>query len=289
MLIDTNWRRAVESPDDGDDIFSAEDDLELEKFAAAITPERKQHELDLWKQWKAQPLPETFAPLYRSHQNLIQKTMGRQFKSTTLPEAAVKSHVLRGYIKAIQNYDPTRSALTTYVINGLRESRTGRYFQKYQNAARIIEERAGLIDLMKNREADLQEQLGRLPSADELADDMMIAISDVNELKKKKITARTVATLRKERRDDFIAEQAGGDVSSATGGLLDHITFLHGSLPPEHKLVLEHTFEGWGRPVITDPMKLSKVINLSPQKIRSIKKQIAEQVEQHFGQETRDD
>jgi uncharacterized protein YcgL (UPF0745 family) len=58
--------------------------------------------------------------------------------------------------------------------------------------------------------------------------------------------------------------------------------FLHGSLNPEQQTVLEHTYAGFGKPVIVDPMDLSKEIELSPQKIRAIKKQIAKKLQRYY-------
>ena len=43
-----------------------------------------------------------------------------------------------------------------------------------------------------------------------------------------------------------------------------------------------HTFEGFGKPVVPDAMDLGKKINMSPQKVRALRKQIQKKVEKHW-------
>lgn len=291
MLIDRSWSRAVDSLDDieGPDLTDAEVEVEMEKLAFGMpTDERKvvqQHEFELWKKWKAEPTADNFEPMYASHQKIIQTLSGRSFGTTTLPKAALKSHILRSYIKAVETYEPGKAALTTHVWNNVKHARVGRMMAKFQNIGRIPEDRARLIPLLQNRESALTEQLGRIPSATELSDDMMMSVKDIDELQKTKISPRIVTTLRRELRSDRVTEMPGGESApSMTSDMQDRITYIHGELSPEHKLVLEHTFEGWGKPIITDAMELSQVIGLSPQKIRAIKSQIAKKVEKYYGQ-----
>ena len=96
----------------------------------------------------------------------------------------------------------------------------------------------------------------------------------------RKITPKIVATLRKELLKDYLAEAPGGEaVYAEDSDLRRQIVFLHGSLNPEQQLVLEHTFEGFGKPIFDDPMDLAKHTKMSPQKVRALRKQIQKKVE----------
>jgi hypothetical protein len=98
----------------------------------------------------------------------------------------------------------------------------------------------------------------------------------------KKMTPATIGTLRREVRSDLLAEARGGQTQLESSRLLDHLIFLHGSLSPEQQVVLEHTYDGFGKPVIEDPLQLAPVIGLSPQKIRALRKQIGDTAKRYY-------
>lgn len=239
-------------------------------------------ELEVIKRWQEAPNPEDFEWLYSAHQPMIFRAGERYIRSATIPKEAVKGSLLRGYVEALETFDPSRGTkFISHFYNGV--GRTGRYLQRYTNVGRIPEERGGLINLLQTREADLKDQFGRMPTDNELADDMLLAAQDVAQLKNKKITPKVVGTLRRELRQDLTAELAGGSVEvDRDSKLRRQIVFLHGSLNPEQQLVLEHTFEGFGKPVIDDDLALAQQLNLSPQKIRALKGQIKKKVDRFW-------
>ena len=108
---------------------------------------------------------------------------------------------------------------------------------------------------------------------------------DLSELRRKSVTPKMVGTLRRELRSDFLAESAGHETGIGGNSMIEQqAAFLHGSLNPEQQLVLEHTFAGFGKPIIEDPMEMGKVLNMSPQKVRGIKKQIEKKLEYYYQQ-----
>lgn len=257
--------------------------LRKEAIAQGLDPDNVQaEELEVIQRWQQQPNPDDFEWLYNRHQPLLYSAGERYLRSSQLPKAAVRGNMVRNYTHALQTYDPDRGAMfKTYLFNEMR--RTGRYLQKYTNVGKIPEDRAPLIPLLKTREAALTELFGRPPSNTELADDMALEAQDIAELKTKKISPKVVGTLRKEVRADLVAEQPGGAaVFDADSDLRRQIVFLHGSLNPEQQIVLEHTFEGFGKPVIEDPVDLAKQIGMSPQKIRALKRQIQNKVKRYW-------
>jgi DNA-directed RNA polymerase specialized sigma subunit len=270
-----------------DDAFDIDAELNawMEKKAAeqGVDPnDLYAGELEVIKRWQESPNPEDFEWLYNTHQPMIFRAGERYIRSATIPKNAVKGSLLRGYVDALETYDPTRGTkFISHFYNGV--GRTGRYLQKYTNVGRIPEDRAGLISLMQSREAELKDQFGRLPTDTELADDMLLSAADIAAVKNRKITPKLVGTLRHEIRQDRTAELTGGAAETERDSKLRRqIVFLHGSLNPEQQLVLEHTFEGFGKPVVEDDLQLAQQLNLSPQKIRALKTQIRKKVERFW-------
>jgi DNA-directed RNA polymerase specialized sigma subunit len=257
--------------------------LDKEAAAAGMDPQEPfADELETIQRWQGDPNTEDFKWLYNRHQPLIFAAGRRYLQSTTLPKEAVKGSMIRNYVHALQSYDPNRGAqFKTHLYRGM--GRTGRYLQRYSNVGRIPEDRSWLIDTLTTRERALEDMLGRPPTDVELGDDVLLAAQDVIELKDRKITPKIVATLRKELRKDYLAEAPGGEaVHAEDSDLRRQVVFLHGSLNNEQQRVLEHTFEGFGKPIIENPMDLAKTINMSPQKFRSLRRQIQKKVEKHW-------
>lgn len=140
-----------------------------------------------------------------------------------------------------------------------------------------------MIPLVQRREAELNEIKGRKPSDTELADDILISTNDLSALRRKQLTPKTVGTVRRELRQDLVAEEAGGEADLGGRSMLEQqAVFLHGSLNPEQQLVLEHTYEGFGKKTIIDAGEMGSELNMSPQKVRSIKKQLERKLEKYY-------
>jgi len=267
-------------------------DLEIEEWLTKRAAEEgialddtKRYELETWQRWRANPNAEDFNTLLNSHQPLINGMTGRYVRSSNLPQAAVRGQVMRRYVNAIETYDPNRGAqLSSWVGTNLGQ-RMQRYIGRYTNVGRIPDDRSWLIGTVKQREAELTEQLGRTPSNAELADDVKLSMPDLTAVRMKSVTPKSVGTLRRSLRDDFLAEGVGHEPRLPGNSLVEQqAAFLHGSMSPEQQLVLEHTFEGYGKPVIADVTELAQRLGWSPQKLRGTKKQIEKKLEYYYHQ-----
>lgn len=276
----------MDSTDDEFDI-AAEFEAWAEKLAAEdgidlIDPYAG--ELEAIKRFQRNPSQEDFEWLHNAHKPLINAASYRYLSSTTLPKAAVKGFALQRYTHALKTYNPDRGAqFKSYLYTEMQ--RVGRYAAKYSNVGRVAEGRASLIPLLQDTETTMRDQLGRPPSDSELSDEMRLSAQDIADFKKKlkHITPKNIGTLRKELRQDLTAESAGGE--SEIGGesnIRRQAVFLHGSLNPTQQLVLEHTYEGFGKPLILDDVELARTIGESPQKVRAIKGQIRRRVQKFW-------
>lgn len=288
MLTETNLRGPVDSQDKKEVDLELDMDLEawLDKEAAAAGVDReelRQMEYDAWERWRSNPNKEDFGWLYNSHQPLINYVGKRYLQSAQLPKTAIKSRLLRNYVGALEGFDPTRGAqLTTHIQNQLGY-RMDRYIQRHANVGRIPGDRSWMIPLVQRRESELKELLGRKPSDSELSDDILISTNDLSELRRGQLTPKTVGTVRKELRQDLVAEEAGGEATLGGRSRLEQqAVFLHGSLNPEQQLVLEHTFEGFGKKIIPDAEEMAQELEMSPQKVRAIKKQLERKLDYYY-------
>lgn len=267
----------MDSPADTKDEFDVDAELEawLDKEAAAMGLDPNDPyggETDTIRRFQQNPNAEDFEYLYNAHQPLI-NAAAKIAGASTLPKAALRGEMMKHYASALMSWDSSKSQFKSHLYGAMR--RLGRYSGKYSNIGRVTEERAMLIPLLQSTESNLTEHLGRPPSDTELAGEMLMSAQDAGDLKAKRISPRVVGTLRREMRRDLTAEQMGGAAELPEDSKLRrHLTFLHGSLNPEQQLVLEHTLEGFGKPVIDDDARLGQQINMSPQKVRAIKAQI---------------
>src|ERR1700734_1448383 len=160
----------------------------------AAKDQRKQHELDLWHQWKNNgQKPEHLEPLLALYEpNFKLKT--RQSKAPNIPASAFKIALQERFIQALKTYDPSKAALNTHVENNLRK--VSRYNIRNQNLAYIPEDQVSKIAPILKAQDELEEELGREPTHQEIAD-------HVSDSTGKRITAQRVATVIKSQRKDI--------------------------------------------------------------------------------------
>lgn len=273
----------MDSQDEFQEIL-AEIDRELEEYRGEQEKSAGLYddEVPLIQSWQQNPTQEGFMDLYGRHRNLIERSVGH-YRSSTLPRPVVNSFALRRYTHALQTYDPGRgAAFNTHLFRDMQ--RVGRMVNDYANIGRIPTERARYIDLVISRELALEDELGRKPTDTELTDDILLSTQDREDIKDGAITQKMVSTLRSELRPDYVAELAGGESAPYEDSSLQRkIKFLHDSLNREQQLVLEHTYDGFGKDVIDSAEDLALRLNMSPQKIRALRKQIRERVEDYYG------
>lgn len=278
----------VDSPDRKEADLEVEAELEewLDKEAASAGVSReelRQMEYEAWERWRSSPNKEDFGWLYNSHQPLINSVGSRYLQSTQLPKSALKSRLLRNYIGALEGFDPSKGTQLNSHIHNQLGYRMNRYIQRHANVGRIPGDRSWMIPLIQRRESELKELLGRKPSDSELSDDILLSPSDLSALRMKQVTPKTVGTVRRELRRDMVAEEAGGEAQLGGRSMLEQqAVFLHGSLNPQQQLVLEHTFEGFGKKIIPDAGNMAKELNMSPQKVRAIRKQLERKLERYY-------
>jgi hypothetical protein len=139
------------------------------KEAAKV--DRKEKELQLWRHWKENgEQPKHLQPLLKMYDNVFAQKI-KAWKAPTVPAAAFKAELQTQAIKAFKNYDPNRgAALNTHVESRLPKAK--RYNNRYQNVMYIPEGMSSQIGKINKAKESLNEELGREPTINEIADHM---------------------------------------------------------------------------------------------------------------------
>lgn len=141
---------------------------------------RKQKDIDLFNHWKATGSKESLSTLVHQLKPLIYSEVQRT--SGTLPESALSAEAKKWAVHAINNFDPNRGvALSTHVTNYLQKVRRLNY--KYQNAARLPENLHLQYSQFQTAAANLESELNREPTDEELAKKLGWKTKEVSKFK----------------------------------------------------------------------------------------------------------
>jgi DNA-directed RNA polymerase specialized sigma subunit len=200
----------------------------LTTSATTGTPTRGQEDLALWRSWKADPTDEHASALLRQVSPLIQREVGKW--AGTLARPLLETESKRLAMQAFHSFDPSRGAqLGTHVVNQLRK--LSRLSYTNQNVARLPENKMLQFHAYHVGHEKLQDELGRAPTTDELADHLGWSIGHLE-------------AFRKDIGRKELLESGGTEGSEAglhADDTQDHLVdFIHHDLPPMQKSIFEH-------------------------------------------------
>lgn len=162
-----------------------------EKLAA-----RQEKDLHMWQQWKTDPSPQNTQAMLRRLEPVF-KSFEQQHKAPRTNAPAMRLVMQEQALKALETYDPSKGAApTTWVQSNIR--RAQRFNIQQQNVARISEENVGHIGRINRANELLQNQFGRDPTHDELAQHLNVGMP-----KRRQLTAQKIQEiqLQASRRD----------------------------------------------------------------------------------------
>lgn len=225
-------------------------------------------EMEMWLDWKKSGKdPQKLEPLMQS-MNKIVKSTTHKFSGVDIPPQMVEAEAKKHMIEAFHDYSPNKGAkLSTHVWG--RQKRVGRFVQKHQNLARVVESRAQRWGDYTSARDLLQQELGRAPNASELGNRM-------------KVSKREAGRFIAEDRRDLV--QTG----------LDQNAFIHTptqdrivlkmveeDLTPEEKAVYERMF-GFNGAQKQSPGQIAKSLRLHPSKVSRLSASISKKVEAYY-------
>jgi len=237
---------------------------------------RKADELTLYHEWKQTQSPKAYHELYTSMKPLIYDAAKKASNGSNVPESAHQIWAAQNFYDALRTYKPTMgTALNTHVYNAVHQ-KAKRLNYLYQNLGHIPEPRAMQIGLYQNIHENMRSDLGREPSAAEVADKLSWGVKDVVNIQKE---------LQKEMAMDLGAEEHGVFESSVDDEILDYIYY---ELNPEEQLVYSYVFGKHGKPRMVKANKkvdfegIAKKVGFSASKVRGIWTKVRLKVEKAF-------
>lgn len=236
----------------------------IAKLAADATPTRSEQDLALWRTWKRTPTDANLSAILRQLDPLIQREASKW--AGTLARPLLETEGRRLAVEALHDYDPSRgAAVGTHVVTRLQKM--SRLSYANQNVARLPENKMLMFHAYNLGHSHLEDELGRVPTTDELADHL----------------GWSIPHLTKFRREISHQEmlESGGAAESGSAGLFeadeqDHtVDFLHHDLAPQQKLIFEH-LTGYGGAKILTNQEIQKKLGLTQGQYSYQKKQIVD-------------
>lgn len=225
----------------------------------AITKERKEKDIDLWKTWKADPTQTNLKPLLKALDPII--TVHTNKMTGNLPRSAVRAQMIKLTVDALDKYDPEKAQLNTYIYNTAGQ-KLHRYVYTYQNLGSIPEPRIIQIGTYQRVKSNLEEQFGRPPTMDELADEL-------------KTPAKQLQLLEKEMRPDLIQDASYINIFDDSRSDIDEaLSLLHNELFGVDREVMEYLYGYNGKETLSNS-EIAKKLNISQSMVTQIKTRIA--------------
>jgi len=174
-------------------------------------------------------------------------------------------------LQAVKTYDPTRARLSTHVHNYLKGLR--RITEQQTRAVRIPER--ALLDRTRlvRGEAELEEELGREPTATELADYLGMSPRRIEMLRRLQsgVSQSTLA---------FSGPETQGWSPAVSQPQTDTwLRLVHADQDRTNQKIMEWTFGMYGAPRLTN-QQIAKKLNLSPGAVSQRKAKIQQLLDQ---------
>lgn len=243
-----NFLKEIEEFPIQEEIFTERQVLEMELEGvdltkeAAITDlkERRSKEIGYLHEFKKSPSAATFEPLYNSFEPLIMKAAQRNMFGSPLPKAAHKALAAQSFLDATRTWNAAKGSFNTHVVNTVF-NKGKRLNLKYQNVGYIPEGRATKYQSFQTALHLLRDDLGREPSAHELADEMALPVAEIERLQKE---------VRKSYLADEQIQMKGPAFAQSDKVVRAAHDFMY-QLIPAHQVVLEYALGMNGKPSLT--------------------------------------
>jgi RNA polymerase primary sigma factor len=237
----------------------------VKQTTKAAASERAEQDLALWRAWKRSPTDANLSALLRQVDPLIQRAVNPWAGSLARP--LLEAEGKRLAVKAFESYDPNRgAALGTHVTNWLLK--LSRLAYSNQNVARLPENKMLAFHKFHVANAQLADDLGRPPTADELADHLAWSLQHLEDF-------------RKSISHQELLESGGASTERESASLYeseaqDHLVdFIHHDLPPPQKLIFEHLTGYRGAEVLSN-QEIMKRLGLTQGRFSYMKKKLVD-------------
>jgi DNA-directed RNA polymerase specialized sigma subunit len=190
----------------------------------------------MFNKWKQTGDVKHFQELYGSMKNMIHTAASRAAYGSNLPESAHKAYAAQAFLDALKTYNPSSGAALQTHVFGSVQNKVKRLNYMYSNLGHIPEPRMQAVGLYQTEQASMKAELGREPSAAELADRLNWNLSEVTKMQ---------TELRKDLAMGEGTEEQSFFESSKDEEILDYIYY---DIGPQEKAVYDYIFGKHGKP-----------------------------------------
>ncbi len=219
-------------------------------------------DIELWSAYNKSPTKKNLEPLLDNFKGTIQKSVNKWGGGNVAP-AVLDIRAKKIAIDSFKSFNPSKSKLNTHLTNNLNGLSRPVYETQ---VARMPESRTLKVGTYLSAKEELTTELGRLPTARELSDNLKWNIKEVqrfrNELRSQYST------------DPDLPTPPGFDSFSSDGGELD---FIYHDLNNQDRVVFEHTTGYMNSPILSTK-QLVKASGLTSGQISHSKRRIKAKV-----------
>ncbi len=192
----------------------------------------------LFDKWKADPTPQNAGGLVKAVQPVIDSVV-RPLGNSPVIRGRARQMALR----AFSTYDPARASLRTHLMHQFQGLR--RISAQHDSPIRVPERVMLQRQTLQDAAAELQDQLGRPPSDNELADHSGLSVARIRHIRQYQ---RPLAegTFDRPNADD----EGGSGGPAVEGSTPQHVLdeFVYGALPPRDQLIFDYALGRNGYP-----------------------------------------
>ena len=168
--------------------------------------------------------------------------------ATNIPLITVQIEAYKLARAAAKTFDPKAGKFSTHLVNSLKK--LSRMSTQYGSSIRLPENTQFGINRLNKLEKDLEDQLGRQATVEELSDHSGINIRTVNNILKSR---KNIVSFTKLFNPPTLFDESNDEWTS----------FVYHDLSPRDKLIFEHKTGFGGKPVL-DNTELTKKLKISP-------------------------
>lgn len=227
---------------------------------------RADKDTELWSTWKKTQSKEDLSKLFNQMEPVIQKEVSR-WASGPVARPVLNIEAKKLGLKAFSNFDPNTARLNTHLTNNLKG--LSRIVYTYANPARLPEHQTLKLGNFISTRHELEEELGREPTTQELADSLIWSNKEVERLQGELRTGYSTSQPTPPGFDRYTADRT----------MLD---FVYNDLVDQDKLVFEHTTGYGGKPILAAKDLIAKT-GMTQGQISHSKRRIRRKVESSRG------
>lgn len=224
---------------------------------------------DVYEKWKEKPGPATMTPLIKALDPVVRRSLSTHgYSDDPNMITAARLHLSRG----LQRFDPSKSNIETWATNELK--RIPRIAQKQRNPVHVPERVSMDLHHIHGVELELRNKLGRVPTAQELADASGLSTTRIGKIR----ATYGVPTVT----ENMMNDSTGAPRALAAEGF-DHdklaMELIYGELLPIDQQIVDYTFGWHGQPKLTKT-EMARRLKRSPANITQRAMAIAAKVDE---------